>query len=56
MSRDLRVPAVILSPRSPRLERIFLTDPNWPFVGGILDFWSKTMEIMAKSWLILYES
>ena len=108
MNHDLRVPMVILSRRSPRLERIFRrvqigpleghfvflakNDGNhgeiignivwimiyacprsfWPpnrrywkaFTDGfklapsraILCFWAKTMKIMAKSRLILYES
>ena len=108
MNRDLRMPAVILSPNSPRLERIFgranlgpldshfgflakndgnheqimanlvwiviyacqrsfwaqtrrdwreLLDAQiWGPWSTILGFGPKTMEIMYKSWLILYES
>ena len=108
MNRDLRVPVISLSPKSPRLEKIFWraqigtfegqvwflakTDANsaqimanivwiviyacprsfWArnrrdwrqFFDGpklepwraILGFWPKTMQIMPKSRLILYES
>ena len=107
MNRDLRMPAVILSPNSPRLERTFgrpnlgpleynfgfwaKNDGNhvqivanivwiviyalprsfwaqtrrdwrefldaqiWGTSSAILGFRPKTMEIMYKSWLILYD-
>ena len=108
MNRDLRVPAIVLSPKSPRLETIFsrekigtLEGPfgflaknnanhaqikanivwiviypcprsfwaqirrdwrqffDWPKLApgsALLGFWPKTMQIMPKSRLILYES
>ena len=68
MNRDLRELAIILSPNSPRLGRIFcrpktrldLRDffdgPKLAPSRAILGFRTKTLEIMYKSWLLLYES
>ena len=55
MNRDLRELAIILSPNSPRFERLFWR-PKLATWRAILGFWPETMEIMYKTLQILYES